>query len=217
MQGKPGPRSACLLDGLKKSSEVPGSLHLTPVHHNKLLLLWNFSIRCLSPVIPSNPEARRRPTPPAALANAQPQQELPPPSSLAHLQTGLRPRRRGRGRRPPPAKETAFSSNRRARDARVGDAPRPRFSARVPAPSTQYPERAPAGGRVQRPAEARPHPFPLAAAATRPGPFPEYSKTQAANPLQRSCTHAESLGIGDTGKKGRPLGCRTLTLRCYQL
>lgn len=33
----------------------------------------------------------------------------------------------------------------------------------------------------------------------------------------RSCTHAERLGIGDTGKKGRPLECRALTLRCYQL
>lgn len=70
---------------------------------------------------------------------------------------------------PPPARETAFSSNRRARDARVWDAPRPRLSAPAPAPSIQHPEGAPA--------EARPHPFPLAAAATRPGPFPEYSKT----------------------------------------
>lgn len=45
-----------------------------------------------------------------------------------------------------------------------------------PASSNQHPERAPAGGWTRRPAEARPHPFPLAAAATRPGPFPEYSK-----------------------------------------
>lgn len=75
------------------------------------------------------------------------------------------------------------------------------------------------GGRTRRPAEARPHPFPLATLLQQPDRVRSQNtlKTWAAKPLQRSCTRAERLGIRDSGKKERPLGCRALTLCGCQL